>query len=83
MSRGERDESMLVLTRKVGQSIMIGDVIQVTLIEVRGEQARLGITAPVTVPVRRKELLDKLNGVEDSPTEGEAPQSEPKKPNTH
>lgn len=47
---------MLVLTRKAGQSVMIGDSIQVTLIEIRGEQIRLGILAPPSVSVRRKEL---------------------------
>jgi len=50
---------MLVLTRKIGQSVMIGDSIQVTLIEIRGEQVRLGISAPMSVSVRRKELLDR------------------------
>jgi carbon storage regulator len=56
---------MLVLTRKIGQSVMIGDSIQVTLIEIRGEQVRLGISAPTTVSVRRKELVDRENGFVD------------------
>ncbi|MDO8586852.1 MAG: carbon storage regulator [Armatimonadota bacterium] len=49
---------MLVLTRKVGQSVLIGDSIRVTLVEVRGDQVRLGITAPTSVTVRRTELVE-------------------------
>jgi carbon storage regulator len=43
---------MLVLTRRVGQSIRIGNDIQVVIIGARGEQARLGIRAPKTIPVK-------------------------------
>jgi carbon storage regulator len=49
---------MLVLTRKVNQSIMIGDEIEVIVLEVRGEQVRLGIKAPRTVTVHRREIYD-------------------------
>lgn len=51
---------MLVLARKVGQSIVIGDGIELTVIEVRGEQVRIGIDAPRSVAVHRKELLDHI-----------------------
>lgn len=47
---------MLVLTRKVGESIVIGHDIEVTVLEVRGEQVRLGIRAPRDVAVHRKEV---------------------------
>lgn len=53
-------EIMLVLTRKVHQSIMIGDEIEVVVLEVRGEQVRLGIRAPKTVPVHRKEIYEQI-----------------------
>jgi carbon storage regulator len=59
MWRSERMRSMLVLTRKIGQSVMIGDSVQVTLVEIRGDQVRLGITAPLSVSVRRKELAER------------------------
>ena len=49
---------MLVLTRKVNQSIIINDEIEVVVLEVRGEQVRLGIRAPKNVPVHRKEIFD-------------------------
>jgi carbon storage regulator len=51
---------MLVLTRKVNQSIMIGDEIEVIVLEVRGEQVRLGIKAPRTVTVHRREISDAI-----------------------
>lgn len=51
---------MLVLARKVGQSIIIGDEIELTVIEVRGEQVRIGVQAPRTISVHRKELLEQI-----------------------
>jgi carbon storage regulator len=52
---------MLVLTRKVGQSIVIGDEIEVVVLEVRGEQVRIGIRAPKTVSVHRKEIYEQIS----------------------
>ena len=51
---------MLVLARKVGQSIIINDNIELLVIEVRGDQVRLGIEAPKSIPVHRKELLEQI-----------------------
>ena len=51
---------MLVLTRKLHQSIVIGDGIEVVVLEVRGEQVRLGIRAPKDVAVHRKEIYDQI-----------------------
>ncbi len=51
---------MLVLTRKLGQSIIIGDDIEVVVIEVRGDQVRLGIKAPDGVTVHREELYNRI-----------------------
>ncbi len=47
---------MLVLTRKAGQSIMIGDEIEVSVLAIMGEKVRIGIEAPRSVPVFRKEV---------------------------
>lgn len=52
---------MLVLTRKLGQSIMIGDKIEVVVLEVRGEQVRLGIRAPKEVTVHRQEIFAQIH----------------------
>ena len=51
---------MLVLTRKVHQSIVIGDGVEVVVLEVRGEQVRLGIKAPKDVAVHRKEIYEQI-----------------------
>ncbi|HLH79863.1 MAG TPA: carbon storage regulator CsrA [Chthonomonas sp.] len=51
---------MLVLTRKPDQSIMVGNDIEITVLEVRGEQVRLGIRAPRTIAVHRKEVYEQI-----------------------
>ena len=51
---------MLVLTRSANQSIMIGNDIVVTVLEVRGDQVRIGIRAPRSVAVHREEVLAQL-----------------------
>jgi carbon storage regulator len=51
---------VLVLSRKPGESIVIGDHIEVRCVEVRGDVVRLGIVAPKDVKVWRKELLDEV-----------------------
>ncbi|MHB0912614.1 MAG: carbon storage regulator CsrA [Armatimonadota bacterium] len=51
---------MLILARKVGQKIIIAGDIEITVVEVRGEHVRLGINAPRSVAVHRKELLEHM-----------------------
>lgn len=51
---------MLVLTRKPGQSIMIGDGVEVQVLSVGGEKVRLGITAPRDVSIFRNEVYDRI-----------------------
>jgi carbon storage regulator len=51
---------MLVLTRKTGQSIMIGDGVEVQVLSVAGEKVRLGITAPLDVSIFRNEVYDRI-----------------------
>ncbi|MFQ6131150.1 MAG: carbon storage regulator CsrA [Armatimonadota bacterium] len=52
---------MLVVTRKPGQSVVIGDDVEVVVVAISGQQVRLGIKAPRSVPVHRKEVLDKTD----------------------
>lgn len=47
---------MLVLTRRVGETLMIGDEITVTILGVKGNQCRIGVTAPKTIRVDREEV---------------------------
>ena len=51
---------MLVLTRKLGESIVIGNNVRVTILEMQGKQIRLGIDAPAEVPVHRGEVYERI-----------------------
>jgi carbon storage regulator len=51
---------MLVLTRRTNQSIVIGPDVTITVVEIRGEQVRLGISAPRHVTVHREEVLEQI-----------------------
>jgi carbon storage regulator len=51
---------MLVLSRQKDESIMIGDEVEITIVDVRGDKVRLGITAPKSIPVHRREIYDAI-----------------------
>ena len=51
---------MLILTRKSGESLMIGEDISVTVLGVKGNQVRIGIDAPKEISVHREEVFDKI-----------------------
>ncbi|HNR90448.1 MAG TPA: carbon storage regulator CsrA [Spirochaetota bacterium] len=51
---------MLVLARKVNESIMIGDDVELIVIDIKGDQVKLGIKAPKKVTVHRKEIYDEI-----------------------
>ena len=60
---------MLVLSRQPDEAIMIGDDIQITVVGVRGEKVRLGITAPPHVPVHRKEVYEAIKAEAEAQAE--------------
>ncbi len=63
---------MLVLSRIVGETIIIGDAIHVTVVAIRNNQVRLGVTAPIDIPVFREELTCTNDGpVAVAPQEAE------------
>jgi carbon storage regulator len=64
---------MLVLTRKPGQSIMIGEGIEVQVLSVAGEKVRLGITAPRDVSIFRNEVYDRIESETRGGGEEEGP----------
>jgi carbon storage regulator CsrA len=51
---------MLILTRKPGETVMIGDEITVTVLGVKGNQVRIGVNAPKSVVVHREEVLERI-----------------------
>lgn len=55
---------MLILTRRIGESVMIGDDISVTVLDVKGNQVRLGVNAPRDVGVHREEIYKKINSAQ-------------------
>jgi carbon storage regulator len=57
---------MLVLSRKVGERILIGDQIAVTIVRINGHAVRVGIEAPPEYAVVRQELADKMNEAKDA-----------------
>jgi carbon storage regulator len=64
---------MLILTRRPGESIQVGQGIEISVLEVRGNQVRLGINAPPDVVVLRSELIDPSRGADD-PSRPDVPQ---------
>ena len=51
---------MLVLSRGKNESIIVGDEVEVTVVDVRGDKVRLGITAPRSIPVHRREVYESI-----------------------
>jgi carbon storage regulator len=51
---------LLILTRKIGETVAIGDEVKVQVVEVKGRQVRLGITAPAALAVHREEVFQRI-----------------------
>lgn len=51
---------MLILTRRTGETVMVGDDISITVLGVKGSQVRVGIKAPRDVPVHREEIYERI-----------------------
>ncbi|MFC7300424.1 carbon storage regulator CsrA [Cognatiluteimonas weifangensis] len=67
---------MLILTRRVGETLMIGDSVTVTVLGVKGNQVRIGITAPKDVAVHREEIYQRIQrGDEGGAASGATPES--------
>ncbi len=64
---------MLILTRKAGQSIRIGDDIEICVLEIKGRQARIGIKAPEGFPIHREEVFQRIKqeNIEAAATPGD------------
>ena len=72
---------MLVLSRQRDESIMIGDDVEIIIVDVRGDKVRLGITAPKSIPVHRREIYDAIQREKKEKKELQAQQeTEPQGP---
>jgi carbon storage regulator len=65
---------MLVLSRQRDESIMIGDDVEIIIVDVRGDKVRLGITAPKNIPVHRREIYDAIQREKGQNKEAKGPQ---------
>jgi carbon storage regulator len=64
---------MLILTRRVGETLMIGDSVTVTVLGVKGNQVRIGINAPKDVAVHREEIFQRIHRGEQAATGSHTP----------
>jgi carbon storage regulator len=64
---------MLILTRRVGETVMIGNEVTVTVLGVKGNQVRIGVNAPKDVAVHREEIYERIKREEDLGSRSGAP----------
>ena len=63
---------MLILTRRVGETVMIGNDVTVTVLGVKGNQVRIGINAPKNVAVHREEIFERIKREQQGESQGES-----------
>ena len=56
---------MLILTRKIGESLLIGDDVEITVLSIRGSQVKLGVKAPKEIYVHREEIYQRIKALKE------------------
>ena len=64
---------MLALSRKMNESIMLGNDIEVTVLEIKGDQVKIGVKAPKTIPIYRRELYLQIRQSNKEAADGDIP----------
>ncbi|WP_392560645.1 carbon storage regulator CsrA [Orbus mooreae] len=62
---------MLILTRRVGETLIIGDNVAITVLGVKGNQVRIGINAPKDIPIHREEIYNRIHQQSDEQNSSE------------
>ena len=76
----QKELIMLVLSRQKDESIIIGDDVEIIIVDVRGDKVRLGITAPKEVSVHRREVYDAIQREKNAKDSGEDTENQTKTP---
>lgn len=63
---------MLILTRRVGETLMVGDEVTVTVLGVKGNQVRIGVNAPKDIAVHREEIYKRIKREQEQASEGQS-----------
>jgi carbon storage regulator len=71
--RQQRKIKMLILTRRVDETVMIGDDVTITVLGVKGNQVRVGINAPKSVAVHREEIYERIKREQQGEESGDKP----------